>query len=295
MRASSLSNPGIVSLLNRYFVSVYVSNEDYAEKGPAPAEEKAERNRIYQEALKARLSTGTVHAYLLDPDGHPIDSLHVATAARVEPLTAMLERNIEKSKWVAGKPLVEPRPQSVAPAAAEDQLVLHLIARNMQRQGQEIVPVQAKLGETRSAGWGSYPVENWIVLAKEDWRKLLPAGERRVGETWELDADAAARFLVHFYPSSENNDVRTNRIDRQTLRATVVSVRDGVARARLEGSLRMKHPFYPKREDGRFVDASLVGFLEFETSGARIRSLQLATEQATYGQTLFGVVVRSVP
>ena len=38
MRASSLSNPQIISLLNRYFVPVYASNEDYTPKGSAPAD-----------------------------------------------------------------------------------------------------------------------------------------------------------------------------------------------------------------------------------------------------------------
>lgn len=294
MRASSLSNPKIVDLLNRYFVPVYVSNEDYRKDGPAPAEDRAEKQRIYQEALKAKLSTGTVHAYIVAPDGHPIDSQHVATAYKVDELTGMLERTVAKLKPTAGAPLVKPTTQSRAPKAPADALVLHLIARNVERKGDEDIVKRPTLGQTRSAGWGSYLVEDWIVLANPEWSRLLPSGKVTAGESWELDQQTAARVLTHFYPSTENNNIATNRIDRQALKATVLSVENGVVRARLDGSLRMKHPFYHK-DDDNFVDATLVGLLEFEPAGKKIRSLQLATSKATYGRTMFGVIARTVP
>ena len=134
MRASSLANAKIIALLNRYYVPVYVSNEDYARTGSAAAEEKAERNRIWQEAAKKGLSSGTVHVYILAPDGHVIDSLHVATASKVDQTLALLQRNVEKLKTAAGKPLVAPAPQSACPKVAGDCLVLHLTERNLQRQ-----------------------------------------------------------------------------------------------------------------------------------------------------------------
>jgi hypothetical protein len=102
--------------------------------------------------------------------------------------------------------------------------------------------------------------------------------------------------LVRFYPTTENNDLGTNRIDRQSLRATVLSIKEGVARARLSGSLRMKHAFYPGRADNLFVEASLLGYLDFEVEGRRIRTLRLITDQATYGDSNrhFGAALRSV-
>ena len=39
MRASSLANDKVISLINRYYVPVYISNEDYARTGSAPADE----------------------------------------------------------------------------------------------------------------------------------------------------------------------------------------------------------------------------------------------------------------
>jgi hypothetical protein len=298
MRASSLSNPRVIELLNQYFVPVYVSNEDYREGGCAPAEERAECRRIYLEALNAKMSAGTVHAYVTAPDGHTIDSRHVAAAYKVEELTTMLERTIERLKTPAGEPLVEPSPQSRQPEAEPDSLVLHLTARNLVRLGDELVPARTVLGETRSANWGSYPAENWIVLAPVEWHKLLPPGNPAAarGDKWDLDHEVSAKFLTHFYPSTENNDVAKNRIEQQTLRARVLSVEDGTVRARLDGSLRMKHPFYHKH-DGNFVDATLVGVLEFEPATEKIRSLQLVTSRAMYGThpTVFGVALRSLP
>ena len=109
MRAGPLSSPRVIDLLNAAFVPVFAVNEDYADDGPRPEEEKAEYRRIYREALEAKLSAGTVHAYVVDTAGHPIDSLHVADAARPDRLAAMLERVIESRQVAKGPTLVAPR------------------------------------------------------------------------------------------------------------------------------------------------------------------------------------------
>lgn len=240
------------------------------------------------------MSSGTVHVYLLDPKGRPVGSQHVAVASKVEELTALLEKTIDQLQVPAGKPLLPPSAQSVVPKADPDSLVLHLVARNVERKGGADVPQQSVLGTTRSGNWGAFPVEDWIILSRADWQRLLPATPVAVGTSWELDREAAARVLRHVYPSTENNDVAKNRIDRQELRATVVSVQDGIARARLEGRLRMKHPFY-HRDDDNFVDATLLGFLDVAVDRSRIVAWQLVTTEATYGRTRFGVAVRNVP
>src|SRR2546425_466494 len=98
MRARSLADATRLSLIHRYYVPVYISNEDYARTGSAPADEKAERDRIWRDAAKAGLSSGTVHVYILAPDGHVIDSQHVATASKVDQLIDLLQRNAEKLK-----------------------------------------------------------------------------------------------------------------------------------------------------------------------------------------------------
>ena len=137
-----------------------------------------------------------------------------------------------------------------------------------------------------------FPVEDWIVLGRDEWEKLSPRPQVQVGDAWAVDRKISARLLTHFYPPTENNDVSKNRFERQSLKATVVSIHNGEARARIEGELRMQHSFYHK-EDGKVVEATVVGFFDFEPSSRNIRSFQLVTDQATYSGGTFGVVVRS--
>ena len=257
---------------------VFTSNEDYRRDGAAPADERAERNRILSEARKAKLSVGTVHAYVLTPDGRPLDSLHVAEAAKPARLIEMLERAVATLQVKEGKPVVPPTTVSVRPKCEPGSLVLHLTAR--------------ALGG--GDAWGNFPAEDWIVYGPEEVRKLLPAGAAKVGTSWVLDAGQTAKLLTHFYPATENNDVSKNRLDEQELRATVVSLEKGVARARVEGRLKMQHSFYHK-PDGKMVDAEIVGYLDFEPGKPGVKALRLVTEKAMYGRGKFGVAVRAVP
>src|SRR5213593_3292448 len=111
MRAGPLSNEKVIGLLNRSFVPVYAVNEDYRRDGPAPPEERAEYDRIYRAALAAKLSTGTVHVYIVAPDGRPTGSLHVAEAAKTDRLLELLESSVARLKPAPGEPLAAPRPQ----------------------------------------------------------------------------------------------------------------------------------------------------------------------------------------
>ena len=282
MRAGPLSRTNVIETLNRYFVPVYTSNEEYRDNGSAPPEERAAYQKIYLAALNKKLSTGTVHAYVLTPDGDPIDSLHVAVAATGDKLLTMLRRTAEKLGTKAGDALVAPKAQSACPVNLDGKtLVLHLTAR-------------AEGTNPSDDSWHAYPSEDWIVLDEADQAALLPpAGRADVGRSWAVPREVATKILTHFYPQTENNDVRKNRIDRVALRATVVSVEGGIARARLDGDLRMQHPFYHK-ETPDMVDATVVGYLEFRPGQNRVRSLKLATDRATYMKQNFDVGVRSV-
>jgi hypothetical protein len=293
MRASSLSNDKVIDLLNHFFIPVFLSNEEFAKGGCAPLEERKELQRIFRETLDAQRSAGSVHVYLLGPDGKAHNSMHVASAYKVEKLVPMLEEAVAHYKLNAGRTLFPPGPQSRHPKCAPDSLVLHLVARNLTKQGTELVPTKTNLGETRSAGWGSYPSEDWIVLSKEDATRLLPKGAVQTGTIWQLDAEQASRFLTHFYPTTENNDVQKNKIRTQELTGTVIAVKGDIATAKLAGRLVMEHWFYHKA-DGNEVDARLAGYLEFEPATGRIRALRMTTEEATYNRRPFGVVLREV-
>ncbi len=276
MRTGPFSDSRVIDRLNAHFVPVLAVNEDYRGKGPAPADERAEYTRIYREALAAKFSTGTVHVYILDPGGKPIGTLHVAEAAKTSKLLALLDDVTTRLNPKPGKPLVAPGPLSLAPPATEGALVLHLAAR----------PVK---------GGGSWPgvSEDWAVYDKSEVKKLLPEGDVKPGSEWSPDAKLAARLLTHFYPVTENNDVAKNRIEEQRLTARVLSVKDGVARARLDGALRMKHSFY-HTDDGLAVVASFAGYLDFEPATGAVRKLRLATREASYGGGTFAVAVREV-
>jgi hypothetical protein len=227
-----------------------------------------------------------------------VDSLIVSDAAQPERLLGLLHRAIDTLKVTPGEPPVRPAHQSRAPRAEPGSLVLHLTARYLERQGDDYVRMHPVLGTARSGQWAHLPSEDWIVLSRLEWRKLLPADAARPGTAWEPDREVMARLLTHFYPPTENTDVRKNRIDEQALKATVLAVGDGVARARVEGRLRMKHSFY-HRDTDEFVEAPLVGILEFAADGSAVRSFRLVTDRATYGgdkvRQNFGVAVRSEP
>src|SRR5581483_8036232 len=134
MRAGPLSDSKVIELLNRAFVCVYTVNEDYSEKNPAvPKEEIKELQRIRQEGHQKKLSVGTVHAYVLTPDGHTHDSLHVASAARTAETLKMLERAVTRFRPKEGPPVVKPQPQSGPPPGTPDSLTLHLVSRGDDR------------------------------------------------------------------------------------------------------------------------------------------------------------------
>jgi len=277
MRTGPFSQTEVINRLNAYFVPVYVVNEDYRDNGPAPKEERAEMTRIYREALTSGFSAGTVHVYLLDPNGKTIAGMHVAEAAQTPKLLALLDKWIKSLQVKPGKPLVAPVPQSVAPKTAPGTLTLHLTARPLSGGG----------------SWGGVS-ENWIPYGPEEIQGWLPTGTVRLGQTWNPDPALVARTYLHIYPVTENNDVQKNALQEQALTATVLSVNNGLVRARLDGRLRMTHSFYQK-EDGKVVEANLVGYIEFEAAGGHIRTLRLATENAAYGGGTFGVAIRSVP
>jgi len=285
------------------------------ENASVPLEEKQALQAVFQQlhqlnkengaAGKPELSVGTVNAYVLGPQGQPLASLHV-NQAKPKAVAEMLQRAVATLKTPAGKPLVPPSPQSVPPTAEADALVLHLVARYLVPRNQsdarkdvddDFVPRQTSLGEEQSGQWDALPAEDWFVLKRADWLKLLPAGKIGVGTVWDLDKELAAQLLRRFYPTSENNDPSKNRIDRQVLKATVLSVQDGKVRARIDGELKMKHTFYGGMEDDKFVEATLVGYLDFAADRSRILTLRLIADRGTYGgpATRFGAALRSVP
>ena len=316
MRASSLSNKQVMELLNSYFVPVLVDGT-YLEAHTKTAPDQwaayqklfAALNRANEQRKKSGepvLSTGTVHAYVFASDGRALDSRHVADAGPAS-IIEMLGNVVTTSKAKAGKPIVKPSSQSPRPESDKDSLVLHLTARYLVSsdssearddvQG-ELVPFDVKLGGERSGHWTALPSEDWVVFKRDEWTKLLPNARVAVGDSWQVNPKLAETLLTRFYPTTEQNDLSKNRLDEQTLKITASSVEQGRVRARIEGRLKMKHPFYPGKDDNNFVNAKIIGYIEYDLVKSQILSLKLITEGATYGNgerpQPFGVAVRSV-
>jgi hypothetical protein len=277
----------VISLLNRYFVPVYVSNEDYNGSGAAPADERKVYLQIYHEAIEQKRSNGTVCVYLVAPDGKGFDSLVVSKAAEPGNLQKLLESAISRLKTKEGKPLIKPVPQAAPPRAAAGELVLHLVSRYDHR-----------------GSWAEFPAENYIVLKQSEWKKLLPPEGAKVGTTYDINKDLATKMLTYFFPQTEMCDCALmtsaegpykHRIENASLRGRVIEGEGKIARVRLEGRVKLKHKFYPGHEDDNHVEASVLGLIEIDPSGKKAPVLRLLTDQAVYAKQKFTVALRSLP
>jgi hypothetical protein len=286
LRAGPLSDEKVIAQLNRYFVPVYASNEDYRKDGSAPPDERKLYQQIYREAVTQKRSSGTVCVYLVAPDGKGFDSMVVSRAAEPGNLQKMLEVAVAGLKTAEGKPLVAPAPQATPPKAEPGALVLHLVSRY-----------------DRRGSWAEFPAENYIVLTPKEWAQLLPAGEAKVNADYGIDRGVAAKVLTYFFPQTELCDFALatsadgpykHKIEQMELRGRVIAVKGTAVRVRLEGSVKLKHNFYPGRDDNNFASATVLGVLDHDRQKQR-PSLRLVTDQATYGQHKFSVAVRTIP
>jgi hypothetical protein len=186
-----------------------------------------------------------------------------------------------------GPALSPPAPQCVPPAARPEDLVLHATARYLDKEGN---PLKAR------GDYHACPAEEWVVLTGEEAKAFLPSGGRR---EWDVDPAVARKLLVHFYPVTGNWDPapKVSRVLEHTLRARLVARHATVAWVRLDGGVRVKHAFYPNKDDDNVADAAVVGFAEVDPVAGRVRALRLVTEGGLYGSRRepFGVAVRSAP
>jgi hypothetical protein len=294
----------VIDLINGHFVPVYLRNQDFSETGPAPADEKAERNRIYHEALKGGLSAGSVCVYLLSPDARPIAvaPLNQQVATDPDRLAELIQQVVEQLQLKKGDPVVTPAPPCHPPCDA-DSLVLRLTARYLERRGNDLVRLNnaSVLGTQKGGNWGDLPSQDWIILSRSEWMKLLPpaGADAQAGTSYEPDREVMSSILRHFFPPTENTAFEKNRIENMSIQSRVESTSKDAVRTRIEGRFRMKHPFYHK-DDDNFVEATIVGMMEFDRRAQRIASFRLVTDDATYGSSaarpqVFGIAVRSVP
>jgi hypothetical protein len=276
----------VIDLLNGYFVPVAVRNQDFDDGGAATAEEKSEKTRIYHDALKAGMHAGSVCVYLVSPEGRPMAVAPANEDLVYDPerLSELMLQVVRQLNVVKADSSPAAKPHSPAPSVSDGSLVLHIAARYLERKGDRCVPYDVKgvLGTKNGRNWANLPSQDWVVLSRPEWTSLLPRGEVRVNSTWNPSEDVIKKVLRHFYPPTENTELKTNRFETLVIHACVESIEHGIARARLEGRLRMKHPFYHK-DDNNFVEAELVGYLGFNIATREITSLRLVTDSGRYG------------
>jgi hypothetical protein len=296
MRAGPLANRAVIELLNGYFVPVYTSNDEVLGEPDVAKKEQAERDRVYRAFLDGKFSAGSVHVYVLSTDAKPLGSIHVAHASDKDKATGkdrtqlLLEKTVADLKVEKGKPVVALKPQATPPQTPEGGLLLHLTARKLTEKG----------------SWNEFPSEDWIPLSSDQCKKLLPSAAAKVGDTWTIDNAVSIPILTRFFPQTECCTAKADvllsatgqykhRLEEQELKATLIAAEQGRAVARLDGSSKVLHQFYPNHRYPPTVStATIVGYLEFDPAKGSIESLRLVSEAGKFEKMDMGVAVRSV-
>lgn len=282
----------MIEWLNRRFVPVYASNEDYREGGSAPDAEKALFDRIYREGDSLGLEVGAVYAAVLDPQGRPFDSLIISRACDVALFKAMLQRAAQRLPVTPGEPLVAPASQVRAPKAEPGELVIHVSARYLEAGPRGPMRLSDPgFGQTQNASWQASPAESFIVLTNEEWATFLPPSGARPGTNWIPDPDVAAKILTHFYPTTEQNDLSRNVIEESVMAASVCADGWDEVLVRLDGRLRMQHPRFNHETNGQLY-ADFIGYVVVK--GRTVERFRMATGRARYLEYDFGVAAESV-
>src|SRR5262249_5932784 len=153
-------NDRVISLLNSYFVPVYISNQDYTASGTAPEEEKVEVYRLRRAAAEAKIPDHHNQVWILNPQGHPLGTMETCHAAISKQLIEYLESYLPEPRYEGRPPLIKPMTQSRRPQTAPDAVVLHLTGRYLERKDDEYVPEQMVFGRSENYHGRGIPAEN---------------------------------------------------------------------------------------------------------------------------------------
>jgi len=222
------------------------------------------------------MSVGSVHVYVLKPDGSVQGTLHVAKACEEKgaALEKLLRDAVAATKPKPGPPLVAPRKLMKRPENADDSLVLHITARGLEHKT-----------------WEGIPGENLAIFTPTEVRELLPP-DTQPGQSWKVPDPLAYRIFKSIRPQTEDayeEKEDRNRVESAALTGRVIAKENGRTRMKFEGTLRMKRSMYPGKPDDRRVDARLTGFAEL--NGRQITEFNLVTDPATYAGGAFEAAV----
>ena len=276
MRMGPFSNRQISDYLNGFYVPVYVSNEDYR-AGKFGTGNLKLLEQVWQQASEKKLPHGTVHAWLLAPDGELKTSMHVMHAMKESVLQRMLTETVRDLKIKPGNTLFRPQSQLKWPEVSEEQLILHASSQYSDRDG--------------PTG------DDTIVLDRNEWQEFLPpkASDVTVRQEWRIGEELAQKILVHIYPYAPDWDTNPEQIAQCELTAYILPAKDGQSGPQVivRGFIRQQHNSQPGR-DPLVVVAEIAGLVTPSSVVGGKPKILLTTGNAIYGARAFSSLIRSV-
>lgn len=234
--------------------------------------------RIYNDFFARKLGIGDVHVYILASDTSAVASLSIDQAMDSSKMIAFLEQMVSKLHTAPGPPIVKPHPMSRPPADAPGSLVIHLVSRALE-----------------GGSWHEFPVENWIVLSGPEWGQLLPPANAGAKSSWDVPNAVAIKLAEWVYPQNEEKTTdNRSRVDIANFRLTMVTIQGNLARARIEGKIRLMHSFSPGGQSQDFANSELTGFMDFDVAERLIQRLRIVTTKAAYNTTPFATAMVSM-
>jgi hypothetical protein len=266
-------------LLNQYFVPVTSRNEETDDNGAAPPAEKAERRRIYNEFYAKKLPIGDVHVYIVAPDKSAVAGLPIHLALDPAKMIPFLEDIVARMHLKPGPAAIKPHPTSRPPAnIGADTLVIHLVSRAL-----------------AGGSWHEFPAENWIVLSAAEWNQLLPSGKVTPKQSWAIPNPVAVKLAEWVYPQNEEKTgVNRSKVEQSDFRLTAVTVEGSLARARIDGKVKLLHTFYPNGKSPDYAVSDLTGYMDFDFAQRRIQRLRIVTNKGDYVQVPFATSLVSM-
>jgi hypothetical protein len=234
--------------------------------------------RIYLDFYNRKLPTGDVHVYILGPDKSAITAMSVVPANDPTHLIPLLEGVVAKLNLKPAPSPIKPHPMSRPPGTPADSLVIHLVSRAL-----------------AGGSWHEFPSENWIVLSPAESSQLLPAGQTEVKQSWTVPRPVAVKLAEWVYPQNEEKTGQNrSRVDQADFKLTTVTVQGTLARAKIEGKIRLMHSFYPGGQSQDFAVSDLTGYMDFDTAQHRIQRLRIVTTKGDYPNTPFATSLVSM-
>jgi len=271
MRAGPLSDSKAIDLLNRYFVPVTMANE--------AADPSGERGRIIGEFAEKKMGIGDVHVYVIGPDRAAIGGLDIGSALDNGKHLAFLSGIVDRLHTTPGAPAFAPHPQSAPPRVEPGAPAIHLVSRKL----------------TDNKTWNEFPSENWLMLSREEWDRILPPAGAALHATWQIPQPVAVKLAEWIYPQTEETHAANrSRVELADFRLTLVALDGSLGRARIDAQVRLTHSFYPGRPSNETASSQLAGFADFDVTERRVQRLRIVTRKAEYQGLPFGCSLVSV-